>query len=142
MLHKQNVVFFWRIKCAGNRLSFSLYPTDYVIMKRPSKLLNPISTTWCIYQMFRFDTMGAKLVYINMVSHSKWLMSSVYLLEVKRKWANEMQQTPFKSFPFMVGLTLHVPKWTLTYLKALTTDVMYATNYISGIGQRSTRLVW
>lgn len=138
MLHKQNVVFFWRIKCAGNRLSFSLYPTDYVIMKRPSKLLNPISTTWCIYQM----TMGAKLVYINMVSHSKWFMSSVYLLEVNRKWANEMQQTPFKSFPFMVGLTLHVPKWTLTYLKALTTDVMYATNYISGIGQRSTRLVW
>lgn len=137
MLHKQNVVFFWRIKCAGNRLSVSLYPTDYV-----SKLLNPISTTWCIYQMFRFDTMGAKLVYINMVWHSKWFMSSVYLLEVKRKWANEMQQTPFKSFPFMVGLTLHVPKWTLTYLKALTTDVMYATNYISGIGQRSTRLVW
>lgn len=91
--------------------------------------------------MFRFDIMGAELVYINMVSHSKWFMSSVYLLEVKRKLANEMQQTPFKSFPFMVGLTLHVPKWTLIYLKALTTDVMYATNYISGIGQRSTRLV-
>lgn len=70
--------------------------------------------------------MGAKLVYINMVSHSKWLMS-VYLLEVKRKWANEMQQTPFKSFPFMVGLTLHVPKWTLTYLKALTADVKHAS---------------
>lgn len=77
--------------------------------------------------MFKFDTMGAELVYINMVSRSKWLMSSLYLLEVKRKWANEMQQTPFKSFPFMLGLTLHVPKWTLTYLKALTADVKHAS---------------
>lgn len=77
--------------------------------------------------MFRFDTMGAELVYINMVSHSKWFISSVYLLEVKRKWANEMQQTPFKSFPFMVGLTLDVPKWTLTYLMALTADVKHAS---------------
>lgn len=77
--------------------------------------------------MFKFDTMGAELVYINMVSRSKWLMSSLYLLEVKRKWAYEMQQTPFKSFPFMLGLTLHVPKWTLTYLKALTADVKHAS---------------
>lgn len=36
--------------------------------------------------MFRFDIMGVKLVYINMVLYSKWFIFFVYLLEVKRKW--------------------------------------------------------
>lgn len=40
--------------------------------------------------MFRFDIMGVELVYINMVLYSKWFMFFVYLLEVKRKWVNEM----------------------------------------------------